>query len=519
MLYFPKWKIILILVICGAGLLFTIPNFLPREVRLALPQWWQPVSLGLDLQGGSHLLIEVGVKEAAQEQLGNLAETVRAALRTAGIRQQNLTAANGVVSVTIPDAEKRDEARRLIRDADRSALMDSDDSGVIRLSYTEATVRERQDSAVRQSIEIVRRRVDESGTREASIQRQGTDRIIVELPGIDDPERVKRLLGKTAKLTLHIVDDRTPLSEAMSGRVPPGSELLPSSDSSGPGKFLVRKKVEVGGEMLTDSQPSFQDGRPVVTFRFNALGARKFGKVTQDNVGKNLAIVLDGKVISAPVVREPILGGNGVISGSFTVQQASDLALLLRAGALPAPLTFLEERTVGPGLGADSIRAGAFASGLGLVLVVVFMVLVYGLLGVIANVALFLNLILLIGFMSSIGATLTLPGIAGIVLTMGMAVDANVLIYERMREEYRLGRTTINAIEAGFERAFATILDANLTTFMAAALLFLFGSGTVKGFAVTLGIGIITTMFTAVMVTRLIVVAWLRRVKPKTLPI
>lgn len=506
------------------GILFAVPNLLSRDVVAKLPGWWQPVSLGLDLQGGSHLLIEVGLEAVEAEQLTNLAESVRSALRAANIRHQGLSAESGAaeggaVTLSLVEPNKLDEARRVLRDLDRSADLTVGETGVIRMTYSEKVMAERRDAAVQQSIEIVRRRVDESGTREASIQRQGIGRIIVELPGVDDPERIKRLLGKTAKLTLHLVDERTPLSEAMAGRIPPGSQLLPSSDSSGPPKYVVRKRVEVGGDALVSSQPTFEDGRPVVSFRFNTLGGKKFGKITQENVGKNLAIVLDGHVISAPVIRSPILGGSGIISGSFTSQEAQDLALLLRAGALPAPLTYLEERTVGPGLGSDSIRAGSIASGLGLVLVIIFMVLTYGLFGIFANFALLMNMGLMMGALSALGATLTLPGIAGIVLTMGMAVDANVLIYERMREETRNGRTVINAIEAGFSRAFITILDSNLTTLFAGLLMFQFGSGPVRGFAVTLGIGIVTSMFTAIMVTRLILTLWIRRTKPQALPI
>ncbi|MBF0130331.1 MAG: protein translocase subunit SecD [Alphaproteobacteria bacterium] len=484
-----------------------------------MPGWWQPVSLGLDLQGGSHLLIEVGLDAVVAEQLTNLSESARTALRGAGIRHQGLSVEGGAVVMTIAELEKLEEARRVLRDVDRTANVAVGENGAVRMGFDEKVLNERRDAAVLQSIEIVRRRVDETGTREATIQRQGLNRIIVELPGVNDPERIKRLLGKTAKLTLHLVDERTPLEEAMAGRVPPGSQLLPSSDPQGPPKYLVRKRVEVSGDALVGAQPTYEDGRPVVSFRFNAPGGKKFGKVTQENVGKNLAIVLDGRVISAPVIRSPILGGNGIISGSFSTQEAQDLALLLRAGALPAPLTYLEERTVGPGLGADSIRAGSFASGLGLLLVIVFMVLAYGLFGVFANVALLMNMALLLGSLSAIGATLTLPGIAGIVLTMGMAVDANVLIYERMREEARNGRTTINAIEAGFSRAFITILDSNLTTLVAGLLMFQFGSGPVRGFAVTLGVGILTSMFSAIMVTRLLVSVWVRRTKPKSLPI
>ncbi|MFN3077210.1 MAG: protein translocase subunit SecD [Alphaproteobacteria bacterium] len=505
--------------VCALGILLALPNVLSRETIAKLPSWWQPVNLGLDLQGGSHLLLEVEVKAVLDEQYGNLLESVRSTLRTAHANYRGLALQRDEVTVTLSDPETRDAARKALGEADRSVKITESEGGVVHLRYDEESLRTRQDSAVQQSIEIVRRRIDELGTREPTIQRQGTTRIIVELPGLDDPDRVKRLLGKTAKLALRMVDDRTPVSEAQAGRVPPGSELVPSAEGRGASHYVLRKRVEIGGDMLTDAQPTLQDGQPVVNFRFDTLGGKKFAKLTQENVGHLMAIVLDGKVISAPVIREPILGGSGIISGSFTTQSAHELALLLRAGALPAPLKVLEERTVGPGLGADSIRAGAIASILGFVLVVAFMVIGYGLFGVLACIALVLNLVILLGAMSALGATLTLPGIAGIVLTMGMAVDANVLIYERMREEYRLGRTPLSAIEAGFKRAFITIVDANLTTLIAAALLFQFGTGPIRGFAVALGTGLITSMFTAVMVTRLMVVLWVRRTKPQVLPV
>jgi len=402
-------------------------------------------------------------------------------------------------------------------------VLDYDGNKII-MEMTERAIRDRKTSAVQQSIEIVRRRVDETGTREPTIQRQGDDRILVQLPGIDDPERIKRLLGKTAKMSFHLVDQRNSVEAAMAGRIPPGSRLMPSDEASANGQpqmYLIKKRVMVSGDTLVDSQPSYDSrtNEPVVTFRFDSAGAKRFGRATSKNVGKLFAIILDGKVISAPVIREPILGGSGQISGSFTVQTAQDLALLLRAGALPAPLTILEERSVGPGLGADSIAAGKVASIIGIIAVVIFMGAAYGLFGVMADVALMMNMFLILAALSFLQATLTLPGIAGIVLTIGMAVDANVLVFERIREEVRAGRTPISAVDAGYSRAFTTIIDANLTTLIAAVLLYVFGSGPVRGFAVTLSIGIVTSMFTAIMLTRLLVVTWLRRKRPEKLPL
>ncbi len=522
MLYFAKWKVGLILLVVLGGIFYALPNILaPIMGEDDLPDWWRPVTLGLDLQGGSHLLLEVGVDDVVQEQMTGLVEAARSELRDARIRYRDLGVEGTSVVVRVPGAEERPEAEDLLAKIDPQVSLTLGEDGLFRMTYSEQTLAERKTAAVQQSIEIVRRRVDELGTREPTIQRQGERRIIVELPGIDDPDRVKRLIGKTAKLTFHLVDTSVSLEDALRGRVPPGSRLLPSADDTqrGPSQYVVRRKVDVSGDRLTDAQPTFQNGAPVVSFRFDTVGGRQFGEATQKNVGKQLAIVLDDAVISAPVIREPILGGNGIISGSFTTEGAQDLALLLRAGALPAPLTILEERTIGPGLGADSIAAGAAASVLGVVLVVAFMAVSYGLFGVLADIALLVNLFLLMGVLSLIGATLTLPGIAGIVLTIGMAVDANVLIFERIREEARTGRTAMNAAEAGFKQAFRTIFDSNITTLAAAALLFYFGTGPVRGFAVTLSVGIVTSMFTAIMLTRLMVASWMRRKRPQNLPI
>ena len=525
MVYFAKWKVVMVLGICALGLLFAMPNFLPGDKGSKLPGWLpqDQVSLGLDLQGGSHLLLEVDTRTVLREHLESTVDGMRIELRKARIRYSGLGIAGNGTTVTIKDPAKVEEARDLLQGLDSGMETDVEETR-ISLIMTERFMRDRTSSAVQQSIEIVRRRIDETGTREPTIQRQGDDRILVQLPGIDDPDRIKRLLGKTAKMTFHMVDERNSVESALAGRVPPGSMLLPSDELGPEGRprmYLLRKRVMVSGDTLIDSQPSTDrtTNRPVVTFRFNAAGGKRFGKVTSRNVGKLFAIVLDGKVISAPVIREPILGGSGQISGRFTFQEVQDLSLLLRAGALPAPLTILEERSVGPGLGADSIAAGKIASIIGMIAVVVFMAAAYGLFGFMADLALIMNMVLILGALSFLQATLTLPGIAGIVLTIGMAVDANVLVFERIREEVRAGRTPISAIDVGYSRAFTTIIDANLTTLIAALLLYGFGSGPVRGFAVTLSIGIVTSMFTAIMVTRLIVVAWLRRTKPETLPL
>ena len=521
MVYFAKWKMVLVGIICLLGLSFAAPNFIPLNQAEALPGWLprQHISLGLDLQGGSHLLLEVDSKTVIREYLDSMVDAARIELRRDKIRYQGLGISGNGIQVTIKDEEKVDEARKLLRAIERDAVLDEDDGRIV-MTLNERMIRDRKTAAVQQSIEIVRRRVDETGTREPTIQQQGDDRILVQLPGIDDPERIKRLLGKTAKMSFHLVDQRNSVESAMAGRIPPGSWLMPS-EGEDRRMYLIRKRVMVSGDTLIDAQPSTDSrtNEPVVTFRFDSAGAKRFGSATSKNVGKLFAIVLDRKVISAPVIREPILGGSGQISGSFSFQSAQDLALLLRAGALPAPLTILEERSVGPGLGADSIAAGKIASIIGIILVVVFMVAAYGLFGFMADIALIVNMVLILGALSFLQATLTLPGIAGIVLTIGMAVDANVLVFERIREEVRSGRTPISSIDAGYSRAFTTIIDANLTTLIAALLLYAFGSGPVRGFAVTLSIGIITSMFTAIMLTRLMIVIWLRRTKPDVLPL
>ncbi len=526
MVNFPTWKKVLVALICLIGLAFAAPNFVNEETSKQLPDWLphNQVNLGLDLRGGSHLLLEVEVQAVIDEYLETLVDSARADLRSERIRYRALGKQEHSAGVTIPNTDERQKALELLKALD-SAAQTSLDGDRITITMTDQQIAERRTSAVQQSIEIIRRRIDETGVREPTIQRQGDDRVIVQLPGIDDPERVKSLIGKTAKLTFQMVDLENSVEEALAGRVPPGSQLLPmlegANSPTGQQYILVKKRVAVSGENLVDAQPTFdgRDNQPVVSFRFDTLGAKKFGKVTTENVKRPFAIVLDGKVISAPVIQEPILGGTGQISGGFSVQDTQDLALLLRAGALPAPLTILEERTVGPGLGADSIAAGEIACLVGMVLVVIFMAVAYGRFGIYADIALAMNLFLILGLLSLLQATLTLPGIAGIVLTIGMAVDANVLIFERIREEMRAGRTPISSIDAGYGRALSTIIDANLTTLIAAILLYSFGSGPVRGFAVTLAIGIVTSMFTAIMLTRLFVVSWLRSKRPTELPL
>lgn len=531
MLYFTRWKAAAIILTALIVCLFAVPNFFSSKVVDSWPKWAQRhVVLGLDLQGGSHILLEVDTKAVRKEKLEALRDDVRRVMREARIGYTGLVVRGDSVEVRVRDSNNTEQALTKLRTLSQplggilsatgqNSLDIANDGTLVRLTVTQPAILERVRQSVEQSIQIIERRVNELGTVEPLIQRQGADRILVQVPGLQDPTRLKQLLGKTAKLDFRMVDTSIPAEQAQ-GRVPPESEILQSAGTPKQ-PYLVEKRVLVSGGDLTDAQPGFDQrtNEPIVTFRFNTSGARKFAQVTQENVGKPFAIVLDNEVISAPVIREPILGGSGQISGNFTVQSANDLAILLRAGALPAPLTIIEERTVGPGLGADSIAAGLNASYIGAGLVVLYMALTYGLFGLIANAALAINVAMIIGALSALNATLTLPGIAGIVLTLGIAVDSNVLIYERIREEARGGRSAINAIDAGFKRALATILDSNITTFIAAAVLFYIGTGPVRGFAVTFGIGIITTVFTAFTVTRLIVAYWVRWYRPQRVPI
>jgi len=526
MLYFQTWKVTLIVAVCALGVLFSIPNLFSTASLDRWPNWIpkKQVSLGLDLQGGSYLLYEVDMGSVLKDQLNGVLDELRTQLVAAKIGYTGLAVDGDRVVFVLRDLNRQADIREIVQKISPDLRLAIGDGGAVAITEDVVALNARRSSAVAQSIEIVRRRIDQTGTKEAHIQRVGDDRLLVELPGINDPERVKALIGKTAKMTFQLVDPTASVEDARKGKVPPGDELLqgaldPRNPAAGTQYYVVRRRVMVSGDTLTDAQPTFNQNQPVVSFKFDAIGARRFADVTRDNVGKPFAIVLDNRVISAPNIREAILGGAGIIEGNFTVQSANDLALLLRAGALPAPLTVLEERTIGPDLGADSIHAGALASVVGISLVVVFMVVFYGLFGLFADVALFFNLCIMIAGLSLLGATLTLPGIAGIALTMGMAVDANVLIYERIREELRSGRSIISSLQAGFERAFGTILDSHVTTLVAGALMFWLGEGPIKGFAVTLSLGVLTSLFSAILVTRLQIVTWLRRTKPKLVPI
>ncbi|HEY0424585.1 MAG TPA: protein translocase subunit SecD [Rhodopila sp.] len=525
MMYFSRMKATLILGVCLLGMLLAVPNL------FAAPAAWMPwrtVHLGLDLRGGSYLLLEVDMKAVLKERLESLADGVRQALRGGQIFYQTLEAQPDQTRVLLRlrDASKTDAAvaalRPLISPDASTGLPDmaigSDPSGTVTLTLSATALAARATGAVDQSIEIVRRRIDETGVVDPQITRQGQSRIVVQLPGVGDPNRIKQLIGKTAHMTFRLVDETA--NAASGGPPPPGDDFLQMQDRPGE-KIGVRKRIDVDGADLTDARAgtSPETGDWVVNFTFNSVGARRFADVSRANVNHRFAIVLDDKVISAPVIREAITAGRGQISGSFNASSANDLAVLLRAGALPAPLIVVEERSVGPELGADSIRAGAVSLVAGFVFVIAFMGFFYGLFGWFANLALVVNLLLMLGVMSLLQATLTLPGMAGILLTLGMAVDANILINERIREEQKLGRPPLAALEHGFSRAYSTIFDSNATAFLAHVMLFVFGSGPVKGFAVTITVGIATSLFTAWMLTRLLVSRWYIATRPKLLPV
>ncbi len=540
MMHFQRWKVILVGAIVLAGFVYAAPNLIPSASLQGLPGWvpQKQVNLGLDLQGGAHLLYRIDEKDLIEDWLGNIRGDVRETLRSNRIGYVDLTqnVSTRAVSLRI---RKPEDVDRAVTELEKLAVPVGNDAfggfsgndldvtkdvDKITLTATEVGLNERMSSAIQASIETIRRRVDAFGTTEPSIQREGRNRILVQVPGVSDVERLKDLIGDTGKLEFKLVDASADAAEvAISKKPPPGSELVYSEEEDGqpPIPYVLKDRVLVSGENLVDAQPGFdaRTGEPVVNFRFDAAGAKRFGRVTQENVGLPFAIILDGKVISAPVIREPILGGSGQISGNFSVQEANDLSVLLRSGALPAKLTVIEERTVGASLGADSVASGEKAALAGLALVVVFMLAAYGLFGLFANVALLVNIALIFAVLSLIGATLTLPGIAGIVLVIGIAVDANVLINERIREEMRSGKSPIAAVDSGYSRALITIIDSNVTTLIAVLVLFWLGSGPVRGFAVTLTIGILASMFTAVTVTRMMIGYWLRWARPKELPL
>lgn len=518
MIRFPLWKVIFVIMVCALGVAYAAPNLMSKEQAAA----WQArvpsvlpsktVALGLDLQGGSHLMLEVGLDEAIRDQAESAMQSAREELRDQKLGYASMRVTPTGFVVTPRDGVDADAVRRAILKSDPLSDV-TVEPGAVTATFSERQHKQMVDHIIEQSIEIIRRRVDETGTREPVIARQGENRVVVQVPGLNDPERLKALLGKTAKLGLHLVDE----GATASGKAGVGQLLLPMQEYPGQ-KMAVDKRPMITGDMLTTAQPSFgQSGNPVVSFSLDGIGARRFCDASTKNVHKPFAIVLDDVVVSAPVIQEPICGGSAQISGQFTVQETSDLALLLRAGALPAPLKIVEERTVGPTLGSDSVAAGKKACLMALLFVIIFACLSYGLFGIFASFAIVMNMVLLMAVLSTLQATLTLPGIAGMVLAIGLAVDGNVLVFERIKEELRAGRSILSAIDTGYERAQTTIIDSNLTALISSLILFSFGTGPIKGFAVTTSIGVATAYFASMMLTRMIVIGYIRWRKPKAI--
>lgn len=496
-------KGVVILAVMILGVLFTLPTFVTLPESKWLPH--KPVKLGLDLQGGMHLVLQVDTGKALENRLNNTAAGLKDQLMKKRIPFAGITADKNAVVINFRSADDREMAKTLIKDEEPTlVLTDATANGFenVRLSMNPTDEQKFRESVRAQAVETIRNRVDQFGVAEPSIVPEGEDRIALQLPGIDNPERAKQLIGKTAILEFKLVDEEHPLDAALAGDVPLGSEIAYQKDGGAP--LLLKKQAVLSGEMLDNAKMTIggTSPQPFVSISFTKEGARRFEQITAENVGKRLAIVLDGRIHSAPVIKSAISGGKAVIEGSFTDTEASDLAIVLRAGALPAPVYFAEERTVGPSLGKDSIHQGLIASAVGLGAIAVFCAIYYGLSGLLAVFALVCNLFLIMGLMSLFNATLTMPGIGGIALTIGMAVDTNVIIYERIREELRLGRTVKMAVEAGYHNAFSTILDSNLTTLISGLVLFAFGTGPIKGFAVTLSLGIATSLFTALVMCK-----------------
>jgi preprotein translocase subunit SecD len=528
MLQFTRFRTAIIVLICLAGALVALPNLFSKETLKSWPSFLptKQMPLGLDLQGGAHLLLAMDQDEIKKDWLNNLRDEARKVLRDAKIGFTGI-GAQGLSQLVIKLAkpEQRDAAIKVlqkVRQPIGNALLgtgvydvdisEASEAGTIIIKESEQGLRQRIANAASASIETINRRVNNLGTSESTIVRQGADRILIQFPGLKDTKELKKLIGETAKLTFHEVHPSLSADEAKMTSIPTGYKVYPSDQSEGGGEYLLREQPVVQGADLADAQPGFDSrtGEPVINFRFNQIGARKFGNFTKDHVGRPFAIVLDDKVISAPVIREPILGGSGQISGNFTVEGTNTLAVQLRSGSLPTKLTIVEERTVGPSLGADSIADGKRAGIIGGLAVVALTVLAYGTFGIFACIGLLVHLVLTVALMTLIGSTLTLPGIAGLVLGVAMAVDANVLIYERIREELRVGKMPVAAIDAGFRRAFVTIADSQLTTLACAVIMFWLGAGPIRGFAVTLTIGILTSIFASVTVVRLLISNWLK---------
>ncbi len=511
---YPIWKSFTVIILVSLGIIFSVPSIIYDDNS---ENWFlkNKINLGLDLQGGSYLLLEVQLATLYAEELENFSDSIRVLARDNQTKINQIEIYENSIIVNFEDNTKINDIKNSFFQMYRDVSIKIKDTQLI-LEMNDIYKKNIQDSAIKQSLEIVRKRIDESGTKEPLIQRSGKKRILLQLPGVKDPERIKELLGKTAKLTFHLVDDEN--SSTLNANIEPYGKMILSDIYDDNIKYLLDKRSLIGGENLVDAKGSFdQTEGHAVSFRFDTDGAQKFGKITTNNIGNRLAVVLDGVVITAPRINSAITGGSGIITGNFNAQEAADLAVLLRAGALPAPLEIVEERSVGAGLGADSIAAGQIAAIIGMILVCLFMILIYGAFGAIANISLIANIFIIISLLGTIGATLTLPGIAGIVLTIGMAVDANVLIFERIKEEKLKQTKVFQIIKNGFDKAMSTILDANITTLIAAVLLFAFGSGPIRGFSITLSLGVIASMFTALMLTNFLVYLYLSFTNKKEL--
>jgi len=531
MLDFPRWKVWLVSLIVAVGVILSIPSLIYDMPQLA-SRWpaWMPqykINLGLDLAGGSHLLLEADASDMQKQRLQAMEDSVATELRRdPRIDVGDISTAGGRLLFMVRSPTQVDAAvermRNLTKPVALTGSRDWDvqvvDSSRIVLTPTPTGTAQAMKDAMGVARDVVRKRIDPGGTREITVVTEGNDRVLVEVPGVDNPEELKKLIGQTARLEFKLVDLSANPNDVKAGHAPPGSEVAPMAD--GTGAIAVKRRVMVSGEQITDAKQSFdQDGRPDIDITFDSAGARRFGRTTQENVGKPFAIILDGKVLSYPTIESPILGGNAQITGNFTVQSAHDLAVSLKSGRLPVKLNVIEERSIGPDLGKDSIHKGAIASIVSIAAVIVFMLVTYGRFGVYANIALVVNAFLILGIMAMFNATLTLPGIAGFILTIGAAVDANVLINERIREEIRRGRRMIDAVETGYREAMRAIFDANVTHVISASIMAYFGSGPVRGFAVVLLIGVVTSVFTAVYFTRMLVALWIRRARPRMLHI
>ena len=530
MLEFPRWKVTLLWLVVAVGILLSIPSLIASTPLAGHWPKWLPqykINLGLDLAGGSHLLLEADAGDAQKQRLQSMEDSVATELRRdPRIDIGDISTSGGRLSFMVRNPTQVDAAverlRKLTQPVGLTGNRDWDvqvvDSTRVVLTPTQSGTLQAMKDAMGVARDVVRRRIDPGGTKEITVVTEGNNRILVEVPGVENPEELKKLIGQTARLEFKLVELSANPEDVRQGRAPPGAQVLPMADGSG--FMAVKRRVMVSGDQLTDAKQSFdQNGQPDIDITFNTAGARRFGRVTQENVNKPFAIILDDKILSAPNINEPILGGRAQISGNFTVQSAHDLAVSLSSGKLPVKLNVIEERSIGPDLGKDSIHKGALASGVSVVAVIIFMLVTYGRFGVYANIALMVNAFLILGIMAMFNATLTLPGIAGFILTIGAAVDANVLINERIREEIRRGRRILDAVDTGYKEAMRAIFDANVTHVISASIMAYFGSGPVRGFAVVLLIGVVTSVFTAVYFTRMLVALWIRRTRPRELHI